>query len=142
MNGRRLPSTAERLPQMRAELAGYSDVGRMRDHQEDAFALPNATSLPEAYGRGLLLIVADGVGGRQAGDEASRLAVAVTDRVFSDQWTPDIGYTLVQAIQQANAEIYQRGQESNFSGMATTIACAVVRDDRLYVAHVLSLIHI
>lgn len=123
-------------PEMSVALAGCTDVGRERDHQEDAFDVPDGPFSPEAYDRGILLIVADGVGGARAGEEASRLAVEVTRRTFAEQWSPDVRYTLESAVAQANAAVYSRGREETYSGMGTTIVCAVLRRGRLYVAHV------
>jgi len=123
-------------PEMSVALAGCTDVGRERDHQEDAFDVPGGPLSPEAYDRGVLLIVADGVGGARAGEEASRLAVEVTRRTFAEQWSPDVRYTLESAVAQANAAVYSRGREEAYSGMGTTIVCAVLYRGRLYVAHV------
>lgn len=122
--------------EMVVELAGCSDVGRERDHQEDAYDLPRVPLSPEAYDRGVLLIVADGVGGARAGEEASRLAVETTRRAFDEQWSPDIRYTLESAVAQANAAVYARGREEEFGGMGTTIVCVVLRAGRLFAAHV------
>lgn len=118
------------------ELAGCSDVGRERDHQEDAFGLPPQPLAPAEYERGLLLIVADGVGGLRAGEEASRLAVLTTREVFVNEWSPDIRYILERAVAQANTAVFQRGQEAEFSGMATTLVCCVLHDGQLHVAGV------
>ena len=123
-------------PEMTVDLAGRADVGRERDHQEDAFDAPQPPFSPEEYERGVLLIVADGVGGARAGEEASRLAVEITRQTFTEQWSPDTRYTLESAIAQANAAVYTRGREEEFSGMGTTIVCAVLRRGQLYVAHV------
>jgi protein phosphatase len=121
---------------MTVELAGCTDVGVERDHQEDAFDAPSGPLQAEDYDRGVLLIVADGVGGLRAGDEASRLAVKTTRDVFVEEWSPDVRYILERAVSTANTAVFVRGQEPAFSGMGTTIVCCVLRDGQLYVAHV------
>lgn len=128
------PATA--VATLTVALAGCSDVGRERDHQEDAFGLPPQPLEPAEYERGLLLIVADGVGGLRAGEEASRLAVLTTREVFVNEWSPDIRYILERAVSQANTAVFQRGQEDEFSGMATTIVCCVLHNGQLHVASV------
>lgn len=136
MNDDMADPSGKPLVSLTADLAGCTDIGHQRDHQEDAFFLPAPPFQPEDYQRGLLLIVADGVGGLEGGDEASRTAVAITQDVFTRNWTPDVGYTLQQAITAANATVYQGGQVYGSRGRATTIVCAVLRGDQLYVAHV------
>ena len=60
---------------MRAQAAGISDVGLQRDHNEDCFAILSEEEL---------FIVADGMGGHRAGDEASRLATEAILDFFED----------------------------------------------------------
>lgn len=121
---------------MTVAFAGCTDVGQRRDHQEDAYDIPILPLRPEDYERGLLFIVADGVGGLRAGDEASRLAVVTTRDTFNSEWSPDVRYTLEQAIARANSAVFAKGQEPAFSGMGTTIVGCVLRHGQLTIAHV------
>lgn len=121
---------------MTVEFAGCTDVGQRRDHQEDAYDMPILPLRPEDYERGLLFIVADGVGGLRAGDEASRLAVVTARETFDNEWSPDMRYTLEQAVARANAAVFTKGQEPAFSGMGTTIVGCVLRHGQMTVAHV------
>jgi len=119
---------------MRAVAAGLTDVGRKRDHNEDRFVL-----LPE-FG---VFMVADGMGGHQCGEVASRMATATVAGYLrarragakTDGAIPDI---LRSALVEANEHIYHRGMRSyGHRGMGTTVvAAAYNRDERvLSVAH-------
>lgn len=119
-----------------AELAGCTDIGIARDHQEDAFDVPFQPLQAEDYERGLLLIVADGVGGLRAGDVASRIAVTTVRRTFYENWSPDIRYILERAVSSANAAVYTGGLEAEVGGMGSTIVCCVLRGEQLTTAHV------
>src|SRR6185503_20549719 len=66
--------------------------------------------------------VADGVGGAEAGEVASKTAIEVLDEAFRHQESGDIEDLMELAIQRANASIYQMAQDhAKFSMMATTI---------------------
>lgn len=119
---------------MRAVAAGLTDVGKERDHNEDRFVL-----LPE-FG---VFMVADGMGGHQCGEVASRMATATVagylrqrrPLICNDGSVPDM---LRSALVEANDKIYHRGAKSHgHRGMGTTVvAAAFVRDEeRIYVAH-------
>lgn len=122
--------------EMTVELAGCTDIGIARDHQEDAFDLPPQPLQAEDYERGLLLVVADGVGGLRAGDVASRTAVSVVRRTFYENWSPDIRYILERAVSSANNAVYTGGLEGENAGMGSTIVCCVLRAGQLITAHV------
>jgi PPM family protein phosphatase len=121
---------------MTVDLAGCSDIGAAREYQEDAFDLPFQPLQSKDYKRGLLFIVADGVGGLRAGDVASRTAVTTVRRVFYENWSPDIRYILERAVSSANAAVYVSGLEADSGGMGSTIVCCVLRGDQLITAHV------
>lgn len=106
---------------MRAVAAGLTDVGRKRDHNEDRFVL-----LPE-FG---VFVVADGMGGHQCGEVASRMATATVagylrarrERGGAEPPIPEI---LRQALTEANDLIFHRGQRSHgHRGMGTTVVAA------------------
>src|SRR5205814_1357963 len=78
---------------------GRTDVGRTREHNEDAFVVAdlstdNATLQPEVRthtggGKGSLFMVADGMGGAAAGEIASAMAVDVVLNELRQIWLPD-----------------------------------------------------
>jgi protein phosphatase len=139
---------------------GVTDQGRVRPSNEDQFLSAELTkamriwqtSLPEPkaqFGaeRGHLFLVADGMGGHNAGEQASALAVAAiehftlnTFKWFFDTDGPEAQRVLTQfqtAIRQADARILQKATEhAEFGGMGTTVTMAFQLDTQLCVVHV------
>jgi protein phosphatase len=107
------------------DTAGRTDPGRKRRRNEDAFVVEPP-----------LFAVADGMGGAQAGEVASRLAAAA----FREFHEADAlgGEERVQAIiREANHRIYSRATtDTGASGMGTTITAALLEDDRVTIGHV------
>lgn len=114
-----------------------SDVGRVRNNNEDytTFFIPNDAE--ELKKNGCLFIVADGVGGAAKGEVASHYAAdAVLYEYYNTSDLPP-AERLKRAIQNANKEIYQHSQENgNFMRMATTMVAALILQNNLIVAHV------
>jgi protein phosphatase len=93
----------------------------------------NLLAMPE---RGLYL-VADGVGGRQGGEVASRTVVEVFSRVFSQEHGEDLRKLIENTIDLCNQKIYEDARDdAELDGMATTIALVAVEGKRAVVAHV------
>ena len=110
---------------MRLDVAGRSDVGKVRPRNDDRYAIK-----PDLQDGGLLCVVADGMGGYASGDLAATLAV---ETVLNGVQT---GADLPAAVSAANAEIHRRSQtEPNHHGMGTTITCVVVRDGQAQFVH-------
>ncbi|RYX85673.1 Stp1/IreP family PP2C-type Ser/Thr phosphatase [bacterium] len=109
---------------------GDTHTGQVRTNNEDRFLCDEA--------RGLF-IVADGMGGHAAGEEASRIVLATLSNVL----TPDVlsapspHKALADVLQTANNEVI-RQSESNFQwrGMGSTVVVASLQDDTLYTANV------
>ncbi len=116
---------------MRAVAAGVTDVGKERDHNEDRFLL-----LPEFD----VFAVADGMGGHQCGEVASRMATATIAHFFRTKRehngrTDDV---LRESLLEANERINQRATASPVHrGMGTTVVAAAFDRDaqKLFVAH-------
>lgn len=120
---------------------GITDKGRIRPTNEDCFAIQAELGL---------LVLADGMGGHNAGEVAARLAVdAVVDfcsapALHPDRWpfgfdpTLSADANLVRtAIQLANVQILEMaGSADRFAGMGTTLVAARETDGRLVVGHV------
>jgi protein phosphatase len=107
------------------ESAGKTDPGRVRRRNEDAFVVDPP-----------LFAVADGMGGAQAGEVASRLAAAAfREYREADELAPE---ERVQAIiKEANRRIYDRARtDSEVSGMGTTVTAALLTDGRVVIGHV------
>jgi len=107
------------------ESAGKTDPGRVRRRNEDAFVVDPP-----------LFAVADGMGGAQAGEVASRLAAAAfREYREADELAPE---ERVQAIiKEANRRIYDRARtDSEVSGMGTTVTAALLSDGGVVIGHV------
>src|SRR4051795_11738479 len=100
-----------------------SDLGRQRQGNEDNF-----------FVRAPLFVVADGMGGAQAGEVASEMAVDSFDGGFGNDSPAD---GLVRVIQEANRRIHDRSRsDEQLAGMGTTCTAAYVGEDAVTVAHV------
>jgi len=118
---------------------GATDVGRVRDHNEDSIlALGAEQSLP---GTDALLVVADGMGGHAAGEVASGMVISkIGERLGSGGFTTEpadgLEYALSTLLQDVNSLVQSAGQDGDKRGMGTTCTLAVIKDNRLYYAHV------
>ena len=133
---------------------GRTDVGCVREHNEDAFVVAdltrgNATLQPEVQTHvlgdcGTLFMVADGMGGAAAGEIASAMAVGVVleklTEASADGEAPDeetFAWALKRAVASANTQIHNFALEHpDCRGMGTTATVAEVRGDRLFLAQV------
>ncbi|MBN1178050.1 MAG: serine/threonine-protein phosphatase [Anaerolineae bacterium] len=125
------------------EVWGALDKGRAREGNEDAVyphsgaeTFPFQPSPERLAHKGQLLVVADGVGGAQAGSEASRWAIRVAVERYYDTVGPDLGADLRAAVEAANASLYQYLQSTGVREAGSTMVAAVVKGDLLHVANV------
>lgn len=119
------------------ELASLSDVGCQREANEDSYAYwePEDDGVFERLGR--LAVIADGMGGHEGGQIASRIAVDVVEKTYSGSSEPDIQKRLLEAFRQAHSRIQQLAQQSPvLEGMGTTCTAFAVVQGALYYAHV------
>ena len=118
--------------------AAFADVGCKRIHQQDSLGyvnFPIDKQVQLALQKGHLYIVADGVGGAEAGGLASGLAVqTIIDRFYKDPST-DIEASLRAAIIKADQRLIEESEKRDIISMQTTVVCAVFRGQTLYVAH-------
>lgn len=120
------------------EFFQLSDLGRQRDHNEDALGYFEPASPDEARSRGWLFALADGVGGQDRGEVASRLAVDALVQGFSKSARSDALTTVLpKLVQSANTKVYETAMNTGPSGsnMATTMVACALRYDRAIVAH-------
>lgn len=112
-----------------------TDRGILRETNQDncMAACPDADSC--------YAVVCDGMGGAQAGDVASEIAVKIIADRIAAAWRKDMTNESVirlleSAIAAANVTIYDKAEEDpSLAGMGTTVVAAVVIGDRLVVAH-------
>jgi serine/threonine protein phosphatase PrpC len=118
------------------QVAAATDVGKVRAHNEDSYAILSSAQLRGAYD--FALIVADGMGGRNAGEVASRAAVeAASQAILNNGRYVDASSLLRFAVEAAHISIQQRAEEHpEYGGMGTTLVMALVRDAEAWIASV------
>jgi serine/threonine protein phosphatase PrpC len=123
------------------EFAEFTDTGRVRDHNEDAVG-----SNPDIG----LMVLADGMGGYNAGEVASGIAVQIVSDLAAEGATreeredidPHSGMmrqsiVLRDAVYRANKIIFQTAQsQTHCEGMGTTIVACMFYDNKVSIAHV------
>src|ERR1700675_4760238 len=107
-----------------AEQYAGTDTGRQRRANEDSL-----------LARSPLFVVADGMGGAQAGEVASRIAVESFDAAFDDNGS--LEESLAMRALAANARIYELAQsDPDRAGMGTTLTAVYVGEHEVAIAHV------
>ena len=107
-----------------AETIQRTDTGRQRRGNEDS-----------SYARAPVFVIADGMGGAQAGEVASQIAIDAFAQGLPEQGTAEERLSVV--VQRANREIYERSQvDQERAGMGTTLTAAYIDDDHVAIAHV------
>jgi serine/threonine protein phosphatase PrpC len=123
------------------EIASYSDPGMVRSHNEDSIASDASKGL---------VVLADGMGGYNAGEVASGMAttVLVTElqhlleehaahEIDTGSGQPLAQKLLREQIAKTNTSIYQASQsQPQYAGMGTTLVVALFYDNRMTVAHI------
>lgn len=125
---------------LRWKFAGTSDIGRVRQGNEDAIAWDEVMGLA---------LLADGMGGYEGGEVASNLAVSTVLDVFHQplaphwreaEWTRNISdpvLKLYAAVSQANQTVYEAAQQQpEHHGMGTTLLAAYFHENRVTLAHI------
>ena len=137
-----------------AKLFARTDVGQVREHNEDNFLVADLTrrtrglhdaNKPMTLGRnGQLLAVCDGMGGAAAGEIASQLAVDIIYECMVeglDSEVPtsrnEVARRLVRAVEVAGLRIFHEAKaDRTRRGMGTTVTAAALVDDHLFLAQV------
>jgi protein phosphatase len=121
------------------EFGEYSYMGKVRDRNEDAHGHVAPASPAQARSHGWLFVLADGVGGHERGEVASRLAVECLLEGFRDSPAGEPHATLLPRLAaRANLRVYEAGRAAAPGGarMATTLVACALRHDRAVIAHV------
>lgn len=114
---------------------GLTDVGQKRDRNEDNYLL-----LPGKN----IYIVADGMGGHNAGEVAGRIAIETAGNYFTDDMVKklktnqeNIKEILTDAIQEAHGNVINAARENHeYQGMGCTFVLAFIHNGRLFTCHV------
>ncbi|MCA9650326.1 MAG: Stp1/IreP family PP2C-type Ser/Thr phosphatase [Myxococcales bacterium] len=126
---------------MRVRFSGVTDIGRVRDHNEDNFLIPE--DMP-------LAVVSDGMGGHASGEVASSIAVQTIDEYFRRTAAdPPITWPfrlpqlhierdrMSTAVKLANTRIYETGRgDPSKKGMGCTVDAMYFAQGRFYIGHV------
>ncbi|CAB5126135.1 hypothetical protein D3OALGB2SA_3301 [Olavius algarvensis associated proteobacterium Delta 3] len=110
--------------------------GKRKTENEDSYdvVLPEGDTQDR---KGILLILADGMGGHAGGAVASRTAVDVVMEQYLNTPAGDVLEALRAAFQKANAAVLEKSaRDRSVAGMATTLTAVVIKDDLLFHAHV------
>jgi protein phosphatase len=112
---------------VKLRVGASSDVGRLRERNEDSFVVKEP-----------LFAVADGLGGHLGGEVASRVAVdTLTSEAGADGPEDGLPDRLRAAIHRANSVVAERAaNDPQLTGMGTTLTALVAGRDRVYLAHV------
>ncbi len=123
---------------MELTYAELSSPGPARENNEDYVGFYQTATLEEKRGRGAVALLADGVGGMQRGEVASRLAVETGLKTFRDAPGEQVPQQLLtQMFNAANLAVYDKGMENHGkSRMATTLAAVVFRNNEITVGNV------
>ncbi|MBA2321137.1 MAG: serine/threonine-protein phosphatase [Deltaproteobacteria bacterium] len=111
-------------------VALHTDVGRVRTNNEDSSA---SAWLPDGS---LWVMVADGMGGHEAGEVASGLAVRVVEEYVGRDTDQDPRERLFGGLMEANEAILEEGRRSGTRGMGTTAITGLFHGAQVYVAQV------
>lgn len=120
---------------------GKSDVGMVREENQDSFSICVPRSSEEALQKGLLLVVADGMGGLAQGARASQMAVEALEEIYlgepgveDDEETSEL---LLRAVHEGNRRIFGETESlPEHQSMGSTLTALALLDGRALVAHV------
>lgn len=125
------------LMPVKIKVAGQTHIGKVRQNNEDVWI-----QIPEEH----LYILADGMGGHQAGEVAANEAVNYVCRLFKKellnnpsirQFPKKIAEVLRQIIKTTNMRVFQMGREiDGLRGMGTTLCCLWIGPESVVIAHV------
>jgi PPM family protein phosphatase len=119
------------------EVAGLSDVGCQRANNEDHYSYWEPASDELFAQRGRLATLADGMGGYEGGQEASRIAVETIEQVYAGAGDGGPRALLLAGFRAAHQRIQQySAAHPELMGMGTTCTALVVLAHELYYAHV------
>lgn len=117
--------------------AARSSIGMVRSENQDSFGIFLEDKAKNSDRKGMLFVVADGMGGQSGGKEASSTAVNVLQHTFFSTNTDDILASLKESFIAANTAIFEKSQhEVLLKGMGTTCTAIVILDDAAHTGHI------
>jgi serine/threonine protein phosphatase PrpC len=122
---------------MELEFASLSDVGQVRQKNEDACGRYQPEDTEVLSRKGVMFVVADGMGGHRGGEIASQLAVETVISLYYASNDGDPTNVLDKSFAEANRRILEKSaQDAELFGMGTTCTTMVMRPGEAYFAHV------
>jgi len=119
------------------EMACLTDVGRQRTNNEDSYLYWEAEGDEEFRRKGRLAVIADGMGGYEGGQEASRLAVETVRHFYESRFDGSAQATLLDAFGAAHENIQRYAHDHpQFHGMGTTCTALSIVERELCFAHI------
>jgi protein phosphatase len=124
-------------PREGVEVAAASDVGCQRENNEDSFLYWEPPDNEGFRRKGRLAIVADGMGGHEGGQEASRIATDTIQQAYADGSGLDPQRDLLTGFRRAHESVIQYATKHlQLRGMGTTATALALVENRLYFAHI------
>ncbi len=117
-------------------LGAKTDLGRVRENNEDKFEFYIPSDPRVLAWRGIVLAVSDGMGGHAAGQIASELALKTFIESYYASGRAPVEMALRDAVAAADRAVHLAASVEGREGMGCTLTAGVVRGDTLYVAHV------
>jgi PPM family protein phosphatase len=127
------------IAMLELDFAEFSDAGKVREHNEDYIGHAAPATADEARALGWLFVLADGVGGQDRGEVASRTAVETLLSHFRKSQPGESPTALLpRLVQSANLTVYETAAAATPGGssMCTTLVACLLRHDRATLAHV------
>ncbi len=122
--------------QSSVQIATHTDIGNVRTLNEDSIAVVPSTD-PAQSRMGTMLIVADGLGGYNAGDVASKLVTTALPELYRSGTGKDYVSDLINAVHACNGVVRNAADMSErMRGMGTTVVAAVLVGQYVIFAHV------
>jgi PPM family protein phosphatase len=119
------------------ELASLSDLGCLRENNEDRYSYWEPHSEEQFKIKGRLISVADGMGGYEGGQEASRIAIEAVEEAYATGTGADPQSLLVAGFHTAHQKIIEYAdRHPGLQGMGTTCTTIALLGTRLYFAHI------
>ena len=114
-----------------------SDVGKLREINEDSFYISNSLDKVQLY------MLADGMGGYNGGEIASKLAIESAKKYITNNFEQiekdrdSIIQLLGSSIEYANMIVYEKSKENKeLEGMGTTLELCLIYNNKVYIGHI------